>query len=400
MDRNAYLNEEYDDSNDHYREKAYHNFGRNNEEPDYEGQDAEYQQYYKESHISGDDPNENGDHMGKRVPSGQELQDKSGRNTLNTPANTNYLGAPKFAPIDNQDAGNYEEHSGKNVSKSYNDHEDLEIQETYNMNNRTYSRDDDEDRQTSGTNFQNRLLDCRTNRKKVEMDVQALANRVALLENEEKKLLGKIEDTKRKALEIMHIKKSAKQHQSALSEKNQRANWEKERNHEKVQQQKNELQDGLEHGRRMAAEKNLSKAESVKQNLQNLREQYKQKKMQDQAEQIHNVNNIKLFERDLEAKKREHQHMVQMQAKERYENQIREEENTTDQYLNQIERLEEQEKKLIERLKVTQSQHQMVIDDLERIHENGQASGPLVSLSKEFEAGDFKKKGNFKKHWK
>ena len=278
----------------------------------------------------------------------------------------------------------------------------MEIQETYNMNNRNKfdDRNDYLERQTNSTNFQNRLLDTKSNRKKVEQDVQALANRVALLENEEKKLLGKIEDTKRKALEIMHIKRNAKVHQEKLNEKSERENWEKEKNQEKARMQKMEIQEGLAWGHQIARENNLTKAESVKQNLAALREQYKQKKLQEQAEQIYNVNNIKMLERDAEAKRREHYEMIQLQAKERYEASIRAEESRTESYLNNIERLEEQEKKLIERLKVTQSQHQMVIDDLERIHENGQAQGPLVSLSKEFEKGQFKKGGKFQNHWK
>lgn len=213
------------------------------------------------------------------------------------------------------------------------------------------------------------------------------------MENEERKLLGKIEDTKRKALEIMHVKKNARNHQALMSEKCMRENEEKERNKEKVYHMKQQTKAGLEIGKRLAEEATYTKAETVKQNLAYLREEYKQKKLQEQAESIFNVNNIKNMERDVEAKRREKEYHIQMAAKERYQNQIREEENKTDQYLNQIERLEFKEKELIERLKVTQSQHQMVIDDLERINKNGEASGPLVSLSKEFEAGDFRKFG-------
>lgn len=110
--------------------------------------------------------------------------------------------------------------------------------------------------------------------------------------------MGKIEDTKRKALEIMHVKKNARIHQAALSEKCQMESWEKEKNKEKVHHQKQQMKQGLETGKKMATENTMTKAESVKQNLANLREEYRQKKMHDQAESIFNVNNIKNFERD------------------------------------------------------------------------------------------------------
>lgn len=226
--------------------------------------------------------------------------------------------------------------------------------------------------------------------------MQALANRVALLENEEKKLLGKIEDTKRKALEIMAVKKNARSHQEALHDKNYRKNRELEQNKAKAYHMKEDMRYKAEEGRKMVYENSMSKAEEVKQNLMNLRAQYKEKKQQDQMAMMHNVNEIKNFEHDLQLKKREKEMISAIAAKERYNDEIRQEQEKTDSYLMHIEKLEDKERDLIERLKVTQSQHQMVIDDLERIHENGQASGPLVSLSKEFEAGDFRRFGNKK----
>jgi hypothetical protein len=180
--------------------------------------------------------------------------------------------------------------------------------------------------------------------------------------------LGKIEDTKRKALDIMAVKKNARSHQDALDEKFQRRNKEVETNKTKACHMKEELRFKAEEGRKLVYENSISKAEEVKQNLINLRNQYKNKKKEDQLALMHNVNEIKNFEHDLQLKKREKEITNAMVAKDRYNQEIRAEQTKTDDYLFQIEKLEDKERDLIERLKVTQSQHQMVIDDLEMIH--------------------------------
>lgn len=51
-----------------------------------------------------------------------------------------------------------------------------------------------------------RLDEAKKARKKLEEDARLLANRIALLENEEKKALKKIQETKKKAEEITNLK--------------------------------------------------------------------------------------------------------------------------------------------------------------------------------------------------
>lgn len=51
-----------------------------------------------------------------------------------------------------------------------------------------------------------RLAEAKLERKKKEDDARTLANRIALLESEEKKALKKIQETKKKAEEITNLK--------------------------------------------------------------------------------------------------------------------------------------------------------------------------------------------------
>ena len=52
-----------------------------------------------------------------------------------------------------------------------------------------------------------KLLDAKNSRKKVEDDAKLLANRIALLENEEKKAKKKIEETRKRTQEILKLRK-------------------------------------------------------------------------------------------------------------------------------------------------------------------------------------------------
>jgi len=61
-------------------------------------------------------------------------------------------------------------------------------------------------------NIGNRLLHSKISRKKIELDAMALKNRIMLLENEESKVMQKIEETKRKALHIIQIKQRNREH--------------------------------------------------------------------------------------------------------------------------------------------------------------------------------------------
>ena len=112
MDRNAYLNEDFGQSDPNYQERDYRNFGddqgeEDGESPDQGEQKDTYQQYYQDEFQNGEGEE-------------KELEDLSppNRNTLETPASTNYLAAPKFAPIDMNQA-KVEQEIDQKIKESY-----------------------------------------------------------------------------------------------------------------------------------------------------------------------------------------------------------------------------------------------------------------------------------------
>ena len=113
-----------------------------------------------------------------------------------------------------------------------------------------------------------RLMAAKNARKKIEMDARALANRINLLENEEKKVLQKIDETKRKALNVMVIKKRNREHDDLKSdwetEKRMNLNWKKHN----AEAMKEDLNSGLSRAQDEANQQSLYKAQQVKDNLQ------------------------------------------------------------------------------------------------------------------------------------
>jgi len=84
-----------------------------------------------------------------------------------------------------------------------------------------------------GSNMQvsNALAEQRATKKRAQDDVKLLANRIALLKLEEKKAWKKIEETKKKAVDIMKVR------QRNQENKSEKQRWQEERAFEDAQRQ-------------------------------------------------------------------------------------------------------------------------------------------------------------------
>jgi len=243
---------------------------------------------------------------------------------------------------------------------------------------------DDEFNQHNDSSIDSRLLSAKNARKKIELDARALSNRIHLLENEEKKVLTKIDETKRKALNVMVIKKRNREHDERKRdwEHSQQDKLFQKKAH--VDEMNHELKEGLSMAKKQDHVDSMAKANEVKENLKRLREVYKIAKTDERMSNIQNANNIKCFEKEVERKKREHMEHVNIEAKQRYEDAINTEEDIRDNLMEEIDVLEDKEKELIKRLKNTQQIHQMAVDDMERINKNERPMSVLAETEKDF----------------
>jgi len=111
----------------------------------------------------------------------------------------------------------------------------------------------------------NALADQRVSRKRAQEDVKLLANRIALLKLEEKKAWKKIEETKKKAGDIMQVRvrnqETSKNKQQLRAQREQEEHERLERNREERLRQS----EMIKHNMMTKAEKNFHEAERLKQ---------------------------------------------------------------------------------------------------------------------------------------
>lgn len=79
------------------------------------------------------------------------------------------------------------------------------------------------------------------------------------------------------------------------------------------------------------------------------------------------------------------------EARQRYEHQIREEEDKAMQFTKTISKLENKEQVMIEKLKKTQTAHAAFMNDLDRINQNQDPEGPLVDLRESLNINNMRK---------
>ena len=233
---------------------------------------------------------------------------------------------------------------------------------------------------TEENEWNSRFLRSRAHRQKIEDNVNALRNRITFLENEEMKLLTKIEETKSRALDVIKIKRDSRLHNQMVSEHKVYENRVVSIKHHEASALKEDLDTGLKTAVEQNVRVQMSKADQVKQSLSLLKNQYSEHKKIEQRQNMTKVNMQRNFEAELEQKKAHILQVTKDAARTRYEAQIREEDGRAERYAQAIARLEQREQDMISKLKRTQTQHATFIEDLERINNNQDPTGPLASL--------------------
>lgn len=154
-------------------------------------------------------------------------------------------------------------------------------------------------------------------RKNFEAEAQSLANRISLLEREESRILSKIEDTKKRAFEIVGIKRARHQHDSLVSDfKKQQAHLLQDRKHQ-VEIAKESLSENLDSVKQNRHTHAKCRVQEVKDNIERLREAWTQKKSCLHGKNIENAVNIKNYETQVIEGKKSRLDSIQTQARDR-----------------------------------------------------------------------------------
>lgn len=217
----------------------------------------------------------------------------------------------------------------------------------------------------SHSQMQANLTGAKEARKRAELDAQLLANRIALLKQEEEKAWKKIEETRKRAQEIMDLR-SANEQKFVAKEQFYKAKWESIRaaqtqnqyNRDKAKAVREATRGGLLEERQMNAAK-----------TKNQSQQYLlQKKEREASEKQVNLERSNLIKQKKEDAKRrlEEDRLCQLEKfREDYEARTAQEELLRSRTDALVAKMEKEEMELIQRLQNTQTVQRNAYEELE-----------------------------------
>jgi len=227
------------------------------------------------------------------------------------------------------------------------------------------------------------LTAAKETRKRAELDAQLLANRIALLKQEEEKALKKIEDTKKRANEIMHLR-DANENKFQHKEQYYKQKWEGIR--------QAQVRNGYRRDQsRLARESNMNGL------LDKKRHQVSDMKMESQnnllskkARETHdrdvNADRTNCIRQQKENAKR-HLEMDRLkkleQNRHEYELRVQREEMLRQKTENLVVTMEKEEMELIQRLQNTQALQRSAYEELEAALGGSQASRHSKQIEKQ-----------------
>jgi len=213
--------------------------------------------------------------------------------------------------------------------------------------------------------MQANLTSAKEARKRAELDAQLLANRIALLKQEEEKAWKKIEETRKRASEIMELRKQ-NENKFAAKENFYKAKWESIK---QAQAQNAMMRDKA---RALRDQTRQGLMEQKHANARNTKEQSQQfllqKKEREQAEKQANAErSAYLKARKEDAKRRlEEDRLAQLEKfREDYESRTAQEELLRARTDALVAKMEKEEMELIQRLQNTQTVQRSAYEELE-----------------------------------
>eukprot|EP00442_Polarella_glacialis_P012237 CAMPEP_0115068728 /NCGR_PEP_ID=MMETSP0227-20121206/12144_1 /TAXON_ID=89957 /ORGANISM="Polarella glacialis, Strain CCMP 1383" /LENGTH=271 /DNA_ID=CAMNT_0002455013 /DNA_START=38 /DNA_END=854 /DNA_ORIENTATION=+ len=217
----------------------------------------------------------------------------------------------------------------------------------------------------TSSQVQANLTGAKEARKRAELDAQLLANRIALLKQEEEKAWKKIEETRKRASEIIELRKQNEQKFSA-KEHFYKQKWESIRS---AQVQNSQIRDKAkairEQTRQGLQEQKHSNAQNTKQQSQHMLLQKKEREAADREANMERSTYLKAKKDD--AKRRLDEERLQQLEKfrEDYEARTAQEELLRARTDALVAKMEKEEMELIQRLQNTQTVQRNAYEELE-----------------------------------
>jgi len=233
--------------------------------------------------------------------------------------------------------------------------------------------------------MQTNLTGAKESRKRAELDAQLLANRIALLKQEEEKAWKKIEETRKRATEITTLRDQNEQKFGA-KEQFYKAKWESIRSAQSQNQQNRDKSKAVRESTQLGLmEARARNAEETKQHSQQM---LLHKKERQHAELQANVERSQMIKQKKEDGKRklEEDRLAQLEKfREDYEARAAQEELLRARTDSLVAKMEKEEMELIQRLQNTQTVQRNAYEELE--NSLGQTSQQISISNKPAKGG-------------
>lgn len=222
------------------------------------------------------------------------------------------------------------------------------------------------DSRSDDSAFRAQLLESKLIRKKAEEDAQLLANRIALLQLEEKRAMKKIEETKKKAKEIMDLKNRNIQKQIEKEEFRKQKEEEEVRKMMENKDKKEQIKQNQDSNRNQLLKRLKDDVQLMRKTKQDVKVLSSQIREEEYAKNVQTAEQIRINREEQQLKKQKRLDEIREKARREYENKIDQEVALKDKTDKLIAQLEQQEMELIQRLQNTQTLQKAAFDDLER----------------------------------
>jgi len=224
----------------------------------------------------------------------------------------------------------------------------------------------DMEMQASDSTIRAQLLESKMIRKKAEEDAQLLANRIALLQLEEKKAMKKIEETKKKAQEIMDLKNRNSQIQREKEELRRQKEEEEIRKTMQNKSTKEQIKMNQDNNRNHLFRRLKDDVDTMRKTKQDVKDFASTTKQQEYSKNAQLVDTIRSREKEAQERKKKQLEETKQKARLEYQSKIEHEHTIKQKTDDLISRLEQQEIELIQRLQNTQSLQKKAFDELEK----------------------------------
>merc|ERR1719394_1339506 len=209
------------------------------------------------------------------------------------------------------------------------------------------------------------LTSAKESRKRAELDAQLLANRIALLKQEEEKAWKKIEETRKRATEINTLREQNEQ-KFAAKEQFYKAKWESIRSAQSQNQQNRDKAKAVREATQLGLME--ARADNAARSKEQSQQMLLAKKEREHAERQANIERSNMIKQKKEDAKRklEEDRLAQLEKfREDYEARAAQEELLRARTDALVAKMEKEEMELIQRLQNTQTVQRNAYEELE-----------------------------------